>query len=113
MRVVAEGVEGAPSAVLFGKLPDMPDFQAAMCMPVMVNKSTRGVLCLAHTTPRPIDESMRSFVRQAVDHLALFLENLYLKVRLRTMLPRARVHSDGPQVYDPDTAPMPGSSKEY
>ena len=56
---------------------------------------------------------MRSFVRQAVDHLALFLENLYLKVRLRTMLPRARVHSDGPQVYDPDTAPMPGSSKEY
>ena len=92
---------------VFGKLPDMPDFQAAMCMPVMVNKSTRGVLCLAHTSPRQIDESMRSFVRQAVDHLALFLENLYLKTRLRTMLPKARVHSDGPQAYDPDTAPMP------
>lgn len=110
--VMAEGVEGAPSAVLFGKLPDMPDFQAAICMPVMVNKSTRGVLCLAHTQPRQIDESMRSFVRQAVDHLALFLENLYLKVRLRGMLPKARVHSDGPQAYDPDSAPMP-PEKEY
>ena len=105
--VVAEGVEGAPASVLFGKLPDMPDFQAAMCMPVMVKKCTRGVLCLAHTSPRQIDESMRSFVRQAVDHLALFLENLYLKTRLRTMLPKAQVHSDGPQAYDPDTAPMP------
>ena len=55
---------------------------------------------------------MRSFVRQAVDHLALFLENLYLKVRLRGMLPKARVHSDGPQAYDPDSAPMP-PEKEY
>ena len=82
-------------------------------MPVMVNKSTRGVLCLAHTSPRQIDESLRSFVRQSVDHLALFLENLYLKMRLRTMLPRARVHSEGPQAYDPDTAPVPPSSKEY
>ena len=105
--VVAEGTEGAPAAVLFGKLPDMPDFQATVCMPVMVNKSTRGVLCLAHTEPWQIDESMRSFIRQGVDHLALFLENLYLKMRLRTMLPKARVHSDGPQAYDPDTAPMP------
>lgn len=111
--VIAEGIEGAPAAVLFGKLPDMPDFQAAICMPVMVNKSTRGVLCLAHTSPRQIDESLRSFVRQSVDHLALFLENLYLKMRLRTMLPRARVHSEGPQAYDPDTAPVPPSSKEY
>lgn len=110
--VIAEGVEGAPATVLFGKLPDMPDFQAAICMPVMVNKSTRGVLCLAHTNPRQIDESLRSFVRQSVDHLALFLENLYLKMRFRTMLPRARVHNDGPQAYDPDTAPIP-PTKEY
>ncbi len=106
-QVVSEGVEGAPPTMLFGKLPEMPDFQAVVCMPVKVNKSTRGVLCLAHTAPRQIDESMRSFIRQGVDHLALFLENVYLKMRLRSMLPSARVHSDGPQAYDPDTAPMP------
>lgn len=106
-QVISEGVEGAPPTMLFGKLPEMPDFQAVVCMPVKVNKSTRGVLCLAHTAPRQIDESMRSFIRQGVDHLALFLENVYLKMRLRSMLPNARVHSNGPQAYDPDTAPMP------
>ena len=110
--VVAEGIEGAPAPVLFGKLPDMADFQSAVCMPVVVNRSTRGVLCLAHTNPRRIDESLRSFIRQSVDQLALFLENLYLKLRLRQMLPKAQVHRDGPQIYDPDTAPMP-PSKDY
>ncbi|MBQ9405511.1 MAG: GAF domain-containing protein [Desulfovibrio sp.] len=107
-QVVAEGVEGSPASVLFGKLPDdLPDFQAVVCMPVKVNRSTRGVLCLAHTNPRQIDESMRSFIEQGVDHLALFLENLYLKMRLRSMLPKAQVHGEGAQIYDPDSAPMP------
>lgn len=102
--VFAESTAGAPSTLLFGKLPDMPDFQAVICMPVVINKSTRCVLCLAHTASRPMDEALRSFMRQAVDHLALFLENLYLKTRLRNMLPRARVHTDGPHVYDPDSS---------
>ena len=57
--VVPRAWRGSAS-VLPGKLPDMPDFSGtAMCMPVMVNKSTRGVLCLAHTSPRQIDESMQ------------------------------------------------------
>ena len=105
--VINEGLEGAPSTMLFGKLPGMPDFQAIICLPVQINKSTRGVLCLAHTSTRSIDESLRSFVRQAVDHLALFLENLYLRVRLRSLLPQGTVHSQGPRRYDPDTAPVP------
>lgn len=102
--VFSEGTGGAPSATLFGKLPDMPQFQAVICLPVVINKSTRGVLCLAHTEPREMDEALRSFVRQAVDHLALFLENLYLKNRLRHMLPKATVHRKGPVAYDPDKA---------
>ncbi|BAV91778.1 GAF domain-containing protein [Candidatus Desulfovibrio trichonymphae] len=106
--VVAEGAHGAPTSMLFGKLPEtVPDFQAVICMPMMVNKSTRGVLCLAHTGELPVDEAMRSFVRQSVDHLALFLENLYLKNRLRSILPKAKVHSEGSHVYDPDNAPEP------
>ena len=52
-----------------------------------------------------MDEALRSFVHQCVDHMALFLENLYLKNRLRAMLPKARLHSRGPMMYDPDTAP--------
>ncbi|MCR5564087.1 MAG: GAF domain-containing protein [Desulfovibrio sp.] len=92
--VIAEGMEGAPAAVLFGKLPDMPDFQAVMCLPILINKSTRAVLCLAQTSPRQIDETLRSFVNQAVDSLSLYLENLYLRTRLRNLLPQAEVHAD-------------------
>lgn len=96
----------APPA-LFGKVEGAPEFQTAICMPVMVNKSARGVLCLAHTKAVNIDEGLRSFVRQAVDHLALFLENLYLRTRLKAVLPRATVESDGARVFDPDFAPTP------
>lgn len=105
--VFAEDGGLAPTSALFGQLPDMPDFPAAICLPVMINKTCRGVLCLANTAPRQIDESMRAFVRQAVDHLSLFLENLYLKNRVRTLLPKAKVKREGGRVYNPDTAPMP------
>ena len=109
--VVSGGVDGAPT-VIFGKLPDMPDFRAVACLPIKINMNTSGVLCLAHSEPMQIDESLRSFINQAVDHLALFLENLYLKTRLRSMLPQARVHGEGPLAYDPDTAPMPHEQEE-
>lgn len=105
--IYAEDGGLAPSTALFGKLPDMPDFPAAICMPVMVNRVCKGVLCLANTEPRAIEESLRSFVRMAVDHLSLFLENLYLKNRLQTYLPKATLQREGSCIYDPDTAPPP------
>lgn len=105
--VFAEDGTLASSTALFGKLQDMPSFATAICMPVMINKMCRGVLCMANTEATHIDESMRSFVRQAVDHLSLFLENLYLKNRVRTLLPRTSLVRQGGRIYDPDTAPMP------
>ena len=110
--VFVEGSNGGQGTMLFAKLPDMPDFQAVICLPVIVNRSTRCVLCLAHSAPREMDEALRSFVQQAVDHLALFLENLYLKTRLRNMLPRAQVHTSGSRMYDPDNAPRPHAGEE-
>ncbi|MEG2171901.1 MAG: GAF domain-containing protein [Desulfovibrionaceae bacterium] len=100
--VFSEGTGGSPAALLFGKIPNIPNFQAVICMPVVLSKSTRGVLCLANTQSCEMDEALRSFVRQCVDHLALFLENLYLKNRLRGMLPKAQVHSQGSVPYDAD-----------
>lgn len=94
--VIVDGLDRPQPSLLFGKIPDMPDFPAFMCMPVMVNKNCRGVLCLANSTARQIDESLRSFVRQSADHLSLFLENLYLKNRLRNLLPPARVEHRAP-----------------
>ncbi len=92
--VISEDIEGAPASVLFGNLRDMPDFQAMMCFPITVNKTTRGVLCLAQSQPRQIDGDLRSFVQQAVEHLSLFLENLYLRTRLRSLMPQAQIHGD-------------------
>ena len=77
----------------------MPDFQVTVCMPIMVNKSTKGALCLANTSSLHIDEGLRSFIHKAVDHLSLFLENLYLKTRLRTMLPKAQIHREGQRAH--------------
>ncbi|MDR3319788.1 MAG: GAF domain-containing protein [Desulfovibrio sp.] len=104
--VITEGSQGSPAPMIFDKLPDnFPEFQAAVCMPVTVNKTTSGVLCLANSHKKHIDEAMRSFVRQAVDHLALFLENLYLKNRLRAALPKARIHNESPRVYKQERVP--------
>lgn len=105
--IFVENDATSPPSALFGRVEGAPEFQTAICLPVMVNKSARGVLCLAHGDAVSIDEALRSFVRQAVDHLALFLENLYLRARLKAMLPRATVESDGARVFDPDDAPAP------
>lgn len=105
--VFAEGGGVSPASALFGKLPEMPDFSSAICLPVIISKACRGVLCLANTDPKPIDESLRGFLRQAVDHLGLFLENIYLKNRLKNLLPKANFERHGGRVYNPDTAPLP------
>ncbi len=87
--VFHDGISSSTHAFLpFGKIDSLPTFQSGICLPVMVNKSARGVLCLAHTHPREIDETLRSFVHQCVDHLSLFLENLYLQSRLNKLIPK-------------------------
>lgn len=91
---------------LFGRIPDMPRFRSVICMPVRVDRSTRAVVCLGSTEQREVDEPLRSFVHQCVDILALHVENLYLKSRLRRLTPKAHIpapaspaamHEEGPQ----------------
>ena len=100
--VFSETSVEAPSTALFGKVGDISNFLTVMCLPIIISQSTRGVICLAHTTNTSMPEVMRSFVRQSADHMALFLENLYLKNRLRELLPRAKVHKNGPLAYNPE-----------
>ena len=90
--VISEGLEDASCPVIFGRTPDAVDFKAVMCMPVVVNKGTRAVLCLAHRESKHLDESLRSFVRLSVEQMSFFLENLYLKTRLRSLMPKVKVH---------------------
>ncbi len=110
--VHAEGADGSPSTPLFGKLPGVPNFQSVMCLPVHLNKVTCGVLCFAGLTPRSLSQNLRTFTKIAVTYLAQYLEMLYLRHRLKSLLPRAKVHRDGAMAYDPDTAPSAPMSEE-
>jgi len=92
--IFTSGTGTSPTALLFGKLQNVPDFKTIICLPVIINKSTRGVVCLAHTSVVDMNKMLRSFVKQSTEHLALFLENLYLKNKLYNMLPVAKVHGN-------------------
>ena len=85
VQVCSDGPEGSPDAMLVGRVEDIPSFQSVMALPIIVQHRIRGVLCLAHDTPLPIQQATQDFVRMAAEHLSLFLENLYLKSRLRDM----------------------------
>ncbi len=100
--IFSDGLSGTNNLSLYGKDPDLPQFQAIICVPVLVNKTARGVLCLAHSEGRNLDEALQSFVHQCVDSLGLFLENLYLRSRLHQLLPRAQVHEHISRAYGTD-----------
>ena len=78
----ATGTEAALGVPLFGRGNAIKGLQAVCCLPLNINKITRGVLCLAHDKPVEISQEMKDFLIMASDHLALFLENLYLKSKL-------------------------------
>ncbi len=97
--IFSEGLTGTNNLSLYGKDPSLPQFQAIICAPVVVNKTARGVLCLAHSEGRQMDDALQSFVHQCVDSLGLFLENLYLRSRLHQLLPKAQVHEHISRAY--------------
>ncbi len=81
---------GMPESSLFGKGVATPQFQTVMALPLVLQRKTRGVLCLAKETPLEIADGTRDFVQMAADHLSLFLENLYVKCRLRDVCAAAQ-----------------------
>lgn len=83
--VMSDGPDGLPDAPLVGRNLDIPRFQSVIAMPLIIQRKTRGVLCLACDTPMEPDEAGNDFIRMAAEHLALFLENLYVKCRLRDL----------------------------
>ncbi|MDR2892365.1 MAG: GAF domain-containing protein [Deltaproteobacteria bacterium] len=79
------GDSGVPEAPLLGRSEDAPAFQSLMALPLIIQRKVRGVLCLASKSPLPIGADVQDFARMASEHLALFLENLYVKCRLRDL----------------------------
>ncbi|MDR2160529.1 MAG: GAF domain-containing protein [Desulfovibrio sp.] len=83
--VLSDGPDGAPDTPLLGMDQDLPHFPTVMVQPLLIQRKTRGVLCLAHDALVDIGEPTKDFVRMASEHLALFLENLYVKCLLRDL----------------------------
>ena len=84
-QVCSDGADGSPETMLVGKDTDIPSFQTVLALPLVIQRKTRGVLCLAHDGPQQIAAATQDFVRMAAEHLSLFLENLYVKCRLRDL----------------------------
>ncbi len=84
-QVCNDGPEGAPENLLVGRGADIPQFQSILALPLVIQRKTRGVLCLAHDLPMRSHQATQDFVRMASEHLSLFLENLYVKCRLRDL----------------------------
>lgn len=68
---------------LFRKHRDTPTFQSVICLPLVLNMKTRGVLVLADQDRLPITEELNNFLTLITDQLSLLLDNLYLKNKLR------------------------------
>ncbi|MDL2307677.1 GAF domain-containing protein [Desulfovibrio sp. OttesenSCG-928-C06] len=79
------GEAGTPEAPLLGRPEDVPAFQSSLAYPLIIQRKVRGVLCLASKPTMPISDDLQDFTRMAAEHLGLFLENLYVKCRLRDL----------------------------
>ncbi|MFP4392331.1 MAG: GAF domain-containing protein [Desulfohalobiaceae bacterium] len=77
----------ANRAPLFEKKSKARQFPSVICVPLVVHQRTRGVLVLASEQYRASGQELKEFMLLAGDYLALFLENLYLKNRLRQQSP--------------------------
>lgn len=73
------------STPLYGKQDSVPEFGAAVCVPVFMNKNVSGVLCLACKDKKAVPEELRAFMRLAADDLGQMLEALSLRYRMRMM----------------------------
>ena len=69
----------APISSLFGKSKSHPSIKRVICEPITVQRTTRAVLGIAKEGEVPLTAELKNFVNISAVHLALFLENLYLK----------------------------------
>lgn len=107
-----EGTNVAASTPIFGKSPQVPEFACSICLPVVVDRCTCGVLCLAGMAPRKFSPELRDFARLVADDTARLLETITLRYKVHSLMPKASVQRSGGVVYDPDTVSIPRQTEE-
>ncbi len=83
--------------LLVGKTEGVPTFQTIYALPLVIHRKTRAVLSLAHEHPMEVQDHLKEFVNMAAEHLALFLENLYVKDHLKRLHQQAQQTGSGTQ----------------
>jgi signal transduction protein with GAF and PtsI domain len=84
-RAVFTGEKDSGDIPLFGRDPAGSGFRSAACLPLIVNRKTRGVLVLTDREKLVVTDHLKAFLFLASDYLASFLENLYLKNKLKLL----------------------------
>jgi transcriptional regulator with GAF, ATPase, and Fis domain len=72
---------------LFGRDIPGPVLNTLMAFPLKVHTRCRGVLVFGDRESRVIGSEIKVFAHMAADYLALFLENLYLRSKVRRFAP--------------------------
>ncbi|GAB6161419.1 GAF domain-containing protein [Desulfothermus naphthae] len=81
--ILSDDLNQRPVGALVGSPLKGEKFNTIVCLPIIVNLKTRGVLIFLDREKRVITQSLSEFFQLLIDHLSLFLENLYLKNKLR------------------------------
>lgn len=76
------GSPGQASSSVFGASAPTYDFSGAICLPLVFQRKTRGVLVLANEDSVSITEDLKDFLSMVSEYLTQFLENLFLRSRL-------------------------------
>jgi transcriptional regulator with GAF, ATPase, and Fis domain len=68
---------------LLSRDAELPALQSVVCLPIVVNMRTRGVLVLADPRGDMLPDGLKGFLQLVAEHFSLFLENLYLRNKLQ------------------------------
>ncbi len=79
---IDENSQGQASSRLLGASAATKEFLSVICLPLVFQKKTRGVLVLANESPLKISEDLKDFLFMVSEYLTQFLENLFLKSKL-------------------------------
>ena len=96
---IDESGPGQGCSSLLGAAVTTQEFFSVICLPLVFQKKTRGVLVLANQDPMLITEDLKDFLFMVSEYLTQFLENLFLKSRLaeaRTALQKAIPNKKNP-----------------
>lgn len=76
---IDENSAGQAASSLLGASATTKEFMSVICLPLIFQRKTRGVLVLANESPRLIDEDLKDFLFMVSEYLTQFLENLFSK----------------------------------